>query len=402
MGMQEGSVESPVKLTEAEEEIGIGRRARRAYSFDDVALVPGEYTINPEDVDISSRCGGLALGIPFLAAAMDSVVDPEFAFALWKAGGLAVLNLLGLQTRYKNPEEALERIRKAPLEEATSIIQSVYQAPVQEVFIVERIRAMKKRGMPVAVSLTPLKALEWAGVAEEAGADLLFIQSTVTSHFHYTRQGKSLSIARLTEESKIPVIVGNCVSYPVAIELMRQGVEGVLVGVGPGAACTTRMVTGVGVPQVTATADVAAARDAYFQESGRYVPVITDGGMRTGGDVAKAFAAGADLVMMGSVFARTEESPGKGFHWGMATSDPLLPRGARIYVGLEGSLQKVLFGPANREDGTLNLVGALKNAMGLCGARTIPEMHRVNLVISPSLPSEGKYHQLFQRIGSGK
>jgi len=402
MGISEESVGTQVKLAEAGEEIGIGRMARRAYSFDDVALVPGECTVNPEDVDISARCAGLSLRIPFLASAMDSVVDPRFAFAFWKAGGLAVLNLLGLQTRYKNPEEPVERIRMASPEEATRVIQAVYQAPVQEAFIVERIQEMKKRGMPVAASLTPLKALEWADVAEEAGADLLIIQSTVTSPFHYTQQGKSLSIARLTEERKIPVIVGNCVSYPVAIELMRQGAEGVLVGVGPGAACTTRMVTGVGVPQVTATADVAAARDAYYQESGRYVPVITDGGMRTGGDVAKAFASGADLVMMGSVFARTEESPGKGFHWGMATSDPLLPRGTRIYVGLEGSLQKVLFGPADREDGTLNFVGALKNAMGLCGARTIPEMHRVNLVIAPSLPNEGKYHQLFQRTGSGK
>lgn len=391
------------KVEEAEwQDVGGGRRARWAFGFDEVALVPGMATVDPDDVDVSALLGGLSLKIPFLASAMDSAVDPAFAAAFWKLGGLAVLNLLGLQTRYDDPEEALRRIRDAAKDSATSVIQEVYQPPIKPAYIAKRIQEIKAKGAPAAVSVTPARALEFGALAEEAGADLVFLQSTVTSARHFTSKGEGLSIEGLTRELKVPVVVGNCVTYEVALELMREGAAGILVGVGPGAACTTRVVTGVGVPQITATADVAAARDKFCDESRRYIPVITDGGMRTGSDVAKAFAAGADLVMMGSVFARTEEAPGKGFHWGMATSDPLLPRGTRVQVKLDGGLKTLLFGPAHRDDGTLNFVGALKNAMGLCGARKLQEMHKVQMVIAPSFRYEGKHHQFEQSVGMGK
>ncbi|MGH8104605.1 MAG: GuaB3 family IMP dehydrogenase-related protein [bacterium] len=394
---------TPEKLEEQEwREVGAGRKARWTYGFDEVALVPGLATVDPDDVDISAPLAGLSLKIPFIASAMDSAVDADFAAAFWNLGGLGVLNLLGLQTRYEDPEEALKRIRGASKDAATAVIQEVYQTPVKPAFIEKRVREIKSTGAPAAVSVTPTNAMEFSAIAESAGADLLFLQSTVTSVRHYTSKGESLSVERMTKKLKIPVIVGNCVTFEVALELMREGAAGILVGVGPGAACTTRVVTGVGVPQVTATADVSAARDRFYDETGRFVPVITDGGMRTGSDVAKAFAAGADLVMMGSVFARCEEAPGRGFHWGMATGDPLLPRGTRVQVRLDGPLKTLLFGPAHRDDGTLNFVGALQNAMGLCGARTISEMHKVQMVIAPSFRYEGKHDQFEQSVGMGK
>jgi IMP dehydrogenase len=382
-----------VKRMERGFEIGIGRRARYGYGFDEIALVPGAVTIDPADVDISVRAGSFESRIPVFASAMDSVCDPAFAVAAHRSGLLAVLNLLGLQARYREPEEAVQRIRTAPDSEATRVIQEVYKEPVRARFVIQRIREIKDGGAPAVVSVTPGRAEELLPPILEAQPDILVIQSTVTSIRFESTRSPALNLSDLIGKVSIPVVVGNCVSYAVARELMTAGASAILVGIGPGAACTTRVVTGVGVPQVTATIDCAAARDDFFAESSRYVPIITDGGMRTAGDVTKAIAAGADLVMLGSPFARADEAPGRGFHWGMATSDPALPRGTRVRIPSTFPLQTILYGPSETDDGSLNLMGGLRSAMGLLGTRNLRELQQAEIIIAPAIASEGKYYQ---------
>jgi IMP dehydrogenase len=382
--------------------VGKGRVSRWTFGFDDVALVPSNITVDPEDVDISFRLGEHRFELPILASAMDGVVDPNFAIVFGKLGGLAVLNLQGLQTKFDSPEEVLQEIREAPPEKVTEVIQRVYSEPVKPELVKKRVREIKDGGVVAAASITPAAVEELLPYALEGGLDILVIQSTVTSlHFRSTKR-KSLNIEEIVKKVKIPVVVGNTVGYDVSLALMRAGASGILVGIGPGAACTTRAVVGVGVPQITATSDVAAARDEYFKETGRYVAVITDGGMRKGGDIIKALAAGADAVMLGSPFAKTAESPGKGSHWGMATADPYLPRGTRVRSKVLGSVKELLFGPSHTDDGTMNLVGALRNGMGLLGAMSIKDLHTVEMVIAPSFVYEGKYEQRSQGVGMGK
>jgi IMP dehydrogenase len=382
-------------------ELGRGKRARRAYGFDEVALVPGTVTINPDEIDVSFSLNGTTLGIPVLAAAMDGVVDTRFAAEMGRLGGLAVLNLDGVQTRYEDPSEVLAAIAQAPREDINVLLQKIYTAPVQDGLIGQRIEEIKGAGVPCAVSSTPNHAERRGPIVEEAGADVLVVQGTVLTARHVSKSYRQLSFRELTATLGIPVVVGNCVDYATALELMDTGIRGLLVGVGPGAACTTRAVLGVGVPQVTATSDCAAARDDHFRRSGDRVAIITDGGMRIGGDVCKALASGADAVMIGSVFAATEEAAGRGNHWGMATPDPNLPRGTRIKTGVKGSLKEVLYGPAHVDDGSMNLVGALKSAMGVCGARTIREFQDTEMVIAPSIKTEGKTQQREQKVGMG-
>jgi IMP dehydrogenase len=393
---------SPAVYAPAETlELGRFKRARRAFGFDEVALVPGRITINPEEVDSGFQLGSLRLAVPILAAAMDGVVDVRFAIEMGRLGGMAILNLDGLQTRYADPSSVLEEIAAAPRDRINSLLQSLYQAPVRESLIGERITAVKRIGVPIGVSTVPAHATRRAQLVQEAGADCLVVQGTVLTARHISRSYEQLSFEKLCAALSIPVIAGNCVEYETALELMQTGIAGILVGVGPGAACTTRGVLGVGVPQVTATSDVAAARETYLHESGRRVQVITDGGMRVGGDIAKAFASGADAVMIGSIFAGTTDAAGGGYHWGMATPDPNLPRGTRIKVGQRATLREVLLGPARVDDGTQNLVGALRSAMGVCGARTIREFQQTELVIAPAIQSEGKLFQQAQQVGMG-
>ncbi len=384
------------------EYIGIERKARRAYGFDEIALVPGSVTVDPDDVDTTWSLGGIKFPIPIIASAMDGVVDTRFAIAMGKAGGLAVLNLEGVQTRYENPDEVIARIVKATPEEATKLVQEVYQEPIKEKLIGRRIQAIKAAGVKAAVSTIPMRAEKFAGLAQEAGCDILIVQATVVTRKFITSKSEPLDLAELKKRIKMPLVVGNVVTYETCMELFECGVDGLLIGVGPGAACTTRGVIGVGVPQVTATCDAADARDEYYKQTGRYIPIITDGGMRVGGDVCKAFACGSDAVMIGSIFARSQEAPGRGFHWGMATSHRNLPRGTRIQVGVSGPLEEILFGPARIDDGSENLVGALRNSMGVCGARNLKEMHRARIVIAPSIQHEGKLFQRAQRVGMGK
>src|SRR3989442_1168953 len=383
-------------------EIGIGRRARRAYGFDEVALVPGGVTINPEEVDISFGLGRLTFGLPFLASAMDGVVDVDFAIAMGRLGGLAVLNLDGIQTRYEDPAPVVRRITEAGRGEVNQVLKEAYREPVKARLIGERIRQVKAAGVPCAVSTVPAHAEQRAELIEEAGADVLVVQGTVLTARHHSSAYHQLSFSELCRSLTIPVVVGNCVSYETALELMETGVAGILVGVGPGAACTTRGVLGVGVPQVTATADVAAARDEHMRRGGMRVAVITDGGMRIGADVCKAFAAGADAVMIGTPLAGAEESASQGFNWGMATPDPNLPRGTRIHLGTKATLREILLGPARVDDGTQNFAGALRSALGVCGAHDIAEFQHTELVIAPSIVSEGKVFQQAQHVGMGK
>ncbi|HXO67106.1 MAG TPA: GuaB3 family IMP dehydrogenase-related protein [Candidatus Dormibacteraeota bacterium] len=381
--------------------IGRSKKARRAYGFDEVALVPGRVTVNPEEIDISTVIGGHQLDIPILASAMDGSVDVEFAIAMGRLGGLAVLNLDGVQTRYEDPRDVLQQIADAPPDEINVLIQKIYREPVKDELIARRIAQIKAAGVLAAVSTIPQRAAERAPLIAEAGADLILVQGTVLTARHISKAYKQLSFKELTSTCPVPIVVGNCVEYESALELMEEGIAGILVGVGPGAACTTRGVLGVGVPQVTATSDVAAARNDYWQRTGRYVPVITDGGMSIGGDVCKAFASGADAVMIGSIFAATEEAAGHGFHWGMATPDPNLPRGTRIKVGTRATLAEVLVGPAHVDDGSQNLAGAIRSCMGVCGARSIREFQQVEMVIAPAIVSEGKQAQAAQRVGMG-
>lgn len=382
--------------------IGRDREARRAYGFDEVAIVPGNVTINPEEVDISTSIGSIKLEIPFLASAMDGVVDVQFAMAMGKLGGLAVLNLDGIQTRYEKPDQILDRIASATPEEATALVQDIYKEPIKEKLIGQRVKEIKKGGSMAAVSCIPANAEHFGKIAQEAGADIFVVQSTVTTARHISSKYKALNFKKFCSDMKIPVIIGNVVTFEASLELMETGCAGLLVGVGPGAACTSRGVLGIGVPQVTATIDCAAARDFYFKRTGRYVSIITDGGMNSGGDICKAFASGADAVMVGSAFARTEEAPGRGFHWGMATPHQNLPRGTRIRVGVTGTLEEILYGPAKLDDGTQNLVGALETCMGSVGAKTIKEFQVTELIIAPDIKHEGKLFQRAQRVGMCK
>ncbi len=374
------------------------KQLRRSYGFDEVAIVPGDITVNPDQTNIEFKIADFTFPIPIIAAAMDAVTDVNMAILLSKLGGLAVLNLDGIQTRYDNPEEILAEIARAPAAEVTSLLQKIYSQPIKENLIGERVQKIKKAGAVCAVSVAPANTKRVAPIAAEAKADILVVQSTVTTARHISKSYRGLIFPELIKAIPMPVMVGNCVSYSACLELMKTGISGVLVGVGPGAACTTREVLGVGVPQITATIDCAAARDQYFKESGRYVPIITDGGFRKGGDVCKALAAGADAVMLGSVLAQAKEAPGLGYHWGMSHPHPALPRGTRIKVGTTGSLEQILFGPTSVTDGSQNLVGAIRTALGVCGAVTIPEMHQAEMVIAPAITTEGKSWQLSQSL----
>ena len=373
------------------------KQLRRAYGFNEVAIVPGEVTVNPDQTDVDFKIEGLTFSIPIIASAMDAVTDVNTAILMSKLGGLAVLHLEGVQTRYDNPEDILSEIAQAPDAEVTTLLQKIYSQPIKENLIGERIRETKKAGAVCAVSVTPANAKCFAPIVAEAGADILVVQATVTTAKHTSKSYRGLVFSELRKDIPLPIIVGNCVSYNAALELMRTGISGVLVGIGPGAACTTREVLGIGVPQITATMDCAAARDEYQRESGRYVPIITDGGFRKGGDLCKALAAGADALMLGSILAQAEESPGRGYHWGMSHPHPALPRGTRIRVGTTGSLEQILFGPTSVTDGSQNLVGAIRTAMGVCGALTVQEMHQVEMVVAPAITTEGKSWQLAQR-----
>ncbi len=372
------------------------KELRRSYGFDEVAIVPGDVTLNPDQTNIDLKIENFTFSIPIIAAAMDAVCDVKFSILMNKLGGLGVLNLEGVQTRYQNPDEILAKIAETPQDEVTALLQKIYSEPIKENLIGERISAIKEAGAVCAVSVTPANTKRLAPIAAEAKADILVVQSTVTTARHISKSYRGLIFSELCEMVPMPIIVGNCVSFSACLELLRTGISGVLVGVGPGAACTTREVLGVGVPQITATIDCAAARDEYFHESGRYVPIITDGGFRKGGDICKAIAAGADGVMIGSIFAQAQEAPGRGYHWGMSHPHPALPRGTRIRVGTTSPLEQILFGPTSVTDGSENLVGALRTAMGVCGARTIKEMHEAEMVIAPTITTEGKSWQLAQ------
>lgn len=371
---------------------------RNALGFEDVALVPGDITVNPDQTEIGLDLGDLHFPVPILASAMDAVVDANFAIAMSKLGGLAVLNLEGIQTRYEDADEILAQIASSSDREVTRLMQKVYSEPIKENLVGERVEAIKKGGGTCAVSVTPATTKKLYPIAAEAGMDILVVQSTVTTARHLSKSYHGLVFSELREQVSVPIVVGNCVTYSAAKEIMETGITAVLVGVGPGAACTTREVLGVGVPQVTAITDSAAARDDYFHETGRYVPIIADGGIRAGGDLCKAFASGADAVMLGSILVQTTEAPGRGNHWGMATPHDALPRGVRVKVPQNSTLEQTLFGPSTVTDGTQNLVAALRTAMGVCGARTISEMHQAEMVIAPSIKSEGKQLQRMQGV----
>ena len=367
---------------------------RHAYGFDDVAIVPGSYTVNPELTDVSFTIGDFKFDIPVIAAALDAVVDPGFAGKIGRLGGLAVLNLEGIHTRYADPASLLVEFAAADKSKVTSLLQDAYSQPIQIELIAERVRQIKAQGVTVAVSCTPANAKKFAPVAVEAGCDIFVVASTVTTARHVSRSLEGLRFERLISDLGVPVVVGNTVGYAATRELLECGVAGVLVGVGPGAICTSREVLGIGVPQVTATIQCAAARDDFFHETGKYVPIITDGGIQKSGDLCKAIVAGADAVMLGTLFAGTEEAPGRGASWGMATPHAELPRGSRITVGVSSTLERVLFGPTHRNDGTENLIGALRTAMGMCGAQTLREFQEAELMIAPAIKTEGKAYQL--------
>ena len=371
------------------------KELRRTYGFDEVAIVPGEVTINPSMAVTDFGLGDHVFNIPILASAMDAVVSPAFATTMHEAGGLGVLNLEGIYTRYPDPYSILEELTSAPQEEVTSMLQRVYSEDIKEELIGNCVHQVKKSGAVCAVSITPQNTKRFSLMAVEAGADVVVVQSTVTTARHMSRSYRGLVFSELLHSIKVPVLVGNCVTYGASLELMETGIDGVLVGVGPGAACTTREVVGVGVPQVSATLECAAAREEYFKRTGKYVAVITDGGIRTGGDLCKSFASGADAVMLGTPFAQSEEAPGRGYNWGMANAHPELPRGTRIKVGTKGSLESILFGPTSVTDGTQNLVGALRVGMGMCGAYTVRDLHKADMVVAPSIKTEGKHFQGF-------
>jgi IMP dehydrogenase len=384
-------------------EIGRGKKARRAYGFDDIAIVPSRRTRDPDDVDISWKLGDYRFELPLLASAMDGVVSPKTAGLIGKLGGLAVLNLEGIFTRYEDAEEQLERIAQLPKDVATREMQKIYNAPIIPELIARRISEIKEQGAVVAASLTPQRVRAHYELALEAGLDILVIQGTVVSAEHVSSDESRppLNLKEFIREVPLPVVVGGCASYHTALHLMRTGAAGVLVGVGPGAACTTRGVLGIGVPQATAIADVAGARSQHMLETGEYCQVIADGGMRNGGDVSKAIACGADAVMIGSPLARAYEAPGRGYHWGMATFHATLPRGARIKTVQNGTIEEILTGPAHQNDGTFNLMGGLRTSMATCGYKDIAEFNRAELMIAPALQTEGKQLQVAQGVGMG-
>lgn len=383
--------------------IGRGKTARRAYGIDEIALVPGTRTLDPALADTTWRIGNIERQIPIIASAMDGVVDVRMAVCLSEIGALGVLNLEGIQTRYENPEPILDRIVGVNKDEFVPLMQELYAEPIKSELVKQRIQQIKSSGGIAAVSATPAGASKYGSLVAEAGADLFFVQATVVSTAHLSPESITpLDLAEFCREMPMPVALGNCVSYEVTLNLMKAGAAAVLVGIGPGAACTSRGVLGVGVPQASAIADCAAARDDYYKETGNYVPVIADGGLITGGDICKCIACGADGVMIGSPFARCAEAPGRGYHWGMATPSPLLPRGTRINVGTTGTLEQILTGPAQLDDGTHNLLGALKTSMGTLGAKNLKEMQQVEIVIAPSLLTEGKVYQKAQHLGMGK
>jgi IMP dehydrogenase len=387
--------------------IGRNRKARVTYGFDEIALVPGAVTINPNEVDITWEIprpdgSALQLALPILASAMDGVVDARFAVEMGKLGGLAVLNLEGVQVRYEDADAVLAEVLAEDKDKVTALLQKIYLEPVKDELIAKRIKEIKDAGVIAAVSSIPQKAERCGAIAQEAGVDVFVVQSTVSTARHISSEYKMLDLTDFCRSMKCPVIIGNTVTYDTTLEIMECGVSGVLVGVGPGAACTSRGVLGLGVPQVTATVDCAAARDAYYKKSGRYVPIITDGGMNKGGDVCKALACGADAVMVGSAFAKAQEAPGRGYHWGMATPHANLPRGTRIKVGVSGSLRQIMFGPAEVDDGSQNLIGAITTCMGNVGAANLREFQETEVIIAPSIKSEGKLFQMVQNVGMAR
>jgi IMP dehydrogenase len=381
-------------------EIGIGKTGRRAYGFDEVAIVPSRRTRDPDDVDISWEIDAWTFSLPMMASAMDGVVSPATSVEIGGLGGLAVLNLEGLWTRYEDPEPIFDEIAGLSDEKATGRMQELYREPIKQELVGRRIREIKEGGAVAAGSLTPQRVRTYADLVLQAELDVLVIQGTVVSAEHVSTRTEPLNLKQFISAFEIPVIVGGCASYQTALHLMRTGAMGVLVGVGPGAACTTRGVLGVGVPQATAIADAAGARMEHLRETGRYVHVIADGGMRTGGDIAKAIACGADAVMIGSPLAKAYEAPGRGFHWGMATFHPDLPRGARVATKRMGSLKEILVGPAHENDGTLNLFGALRTSMATTGYATIKEFQKAEVIVAPAIKTEGKALQQAQRVGA--
>ena len=384
-------------------ELGRGKTARRAYGIDEIALVPGRRTLDPSLADTTWDIGGIKREIPIIASAMDGVVDVKMAVLLSELGSMGALNLEGIQTRYADPEPVLDRIAAVGPTEFVPLMQELYAAPIQPALIQQRIQDIKRQGGIAAVSATPAGAARFGTAVAEAGADLFFIQATVVSTSHLSPDSVTpLDLAKFCQDMPMPVALGNCVTYEVSLSLMKAGAAAVLVGIGPGAACTSRGVLGVGVPQATAVADCAAARDDYYRETGIYVPIIADGGLITGGDICKCIACGADGVMIGSPFARAAEAPGRGYHWGMATPSPVLPRGTRIRVGTTGTVEQILRGPAQLDDGTHNFLGALQTSMGTLGAKNLKEMQQVEVVIAPSLLTEGKVYQKAQQLGMGK
>src|SRR3989339_802272 len=382
--------------------LGKAKKARRVYGFDEISLVPSIVTVNPDDTDVSVEIGGRKLEVPILASAMDGVVSPKIAALMSQLGGLGVLNLNGVWTRYEDAEKVLQQISSVSKDEYVALMQKVYLEPIKTELVTKRIKEIKALGGIAAVSSVPQDALELGRIAKEAGADIFVLQSTVISTKHKSTTSEALDLKKFCEEIEIPVLVGNCVTYEVALTLMGTGIAGVLVGIGPGAACTSRGVLGVGVPMATSIADCAAARDSYYKENNVYVPIIADGGMAVGGDICKAIACGADAVMIGSPIAKATEAPGGGFHWGMATPSPTLPRGSRIRVGTIGPLKENLHGPARFDDGSMNFVGALRTSMGTLGAASIKEMQQVEVVIAPSILTEGKVYQKAQQLGMYK
>lgn len=385
----------------AEIEIGRGKTGRRAYGFDDIAIVPSRRTRDPEDVDITWEIDAYQFDLPLMASAMDGVVSPATAIEIGRLGGLGVLNLEGVWTRYEDPEPLLEEISHLDADKATARMQQIYSEPIKAELVAERVREIKAAGVVSCASLTPQRTEQFASALVEAELDLFVIQGTVVSAEHVSKTVEPLNLKRFIREFDVPVIVGGCASYQAALHLMRTGAVGVLVGVGPGHACTTRGVLGIGVPQATAIADARAARAQHLDETGVYVHVIADGGMGTGGDIAKAIVCGADAVMIGSPLAAALEAPGRGYHWGMATFHPTLPRGARVKTATRGTLKEILVGPAHENDGRLNLFGALRTSMATCGYETVKEFQKAEVMVAPALQTEGKSLQRSQGVGMG-